>query len=221
MRRNCCAIVLLLASMSAAPSFAGNTDNGTWNEFGLRAALPDSWYLLSNVQFRFRDNFSDFYWFRWEVGPGFKPAPWLDVNLAFRVNPTERNGRWSNQNYIFLNPVFRLYSKAGWTTDLRTTLHQKLDVGRSYFRVRPRVSRAFKAGTTASTWYVYDEVRFETTDLKGKRDRLNYNWFATGFIFRLYGNTDLGLGYLLESSQGANGKWSHLNVLNTSLIYRF
>lgn len=212
------AFVLLIATAAPAPA---STDTGTWNEFGIRKALPRTWYLWSDIQFRTRDDFSDFYWFRWEGGPGFKPASWMDLRVMFRVNPVEVGpDDWSTRYYVMIDPVFQLYKGSNWTCDFRTRLHQKLDEGRSFLRLRPRLIRAFQAGRTASTWYVYDDVRIQTTAL-GSRDRVNVNWLASGFTFRLWGNTDLGLGWLLESSQGSGGKWNHLNVLNTSLVRRF
>lgn len=213
--------MVLFLLLPLATLFGADHDTGMWNEFGVRRQLPATWYLMSNVQLRFRDSFNDFYWFRWEGAAGFKPVKWLDLRVTYRANPTEKNDEWNNQNYILIDPQVQLYSKSGWTADFRLRLHQKLDAGRSYLRLRPRLTRSFKAAGVPAGWYVYDDVRFETTALKGQRDRLNCNWAATGFTFRLWGAVDLDLGYLVESSQATSGKWGHLHVLSTSIIRRF
>lgn len=201
------------------PLNAAGNDTGYWGVYGVKGKLNEMLGLSSDIQFRVRDDFGDFHFFRWESGATAKPLSWLDLSFFYRLNPRKQSGEWSNQHYLLLDQTLKGRLSPNWGVDWRNRFYIKLgELGRSFVRERVQVTRKINR---ASSWFVYNEFWIQTSELDG-RDRYNVNWFSTGIKFKLPGGFDFSPHYLLRTDKGkTTGEWSTLHVLGTSLYYSF
>ncbi len=202
--------------------YAGDNDFGHWGTYGVKAEINDVWFFSSDVELRFRDNTSDFHYFRWEFGPGIKFNKYFSILVMYRLNPQEKKGEWKSQHYMMIDPSFKIYSSAKWAFDIRSRFKVKLaDLGRGFWRPKPQLSYKFKIGESKSSWFVNNEFFVQMTEL-GARDRINQNRFATGFKFGLGKYVDLRTYYLLRSDkESSTSDWNNIHVIGSSLYFKF
>ena len=217
----------LLILFSSLSLFAVEAKTEHWGEYGALYHINKNWLLMSDYQMRVRDDIQDYYWWRFEIGPGVRINNWVDVRVLYRNKSTEtKPGTWQVEKNIFIDPTFKFYSKGKNTFDLRTRVHTKLaNVGREYLRFRPRYTRRFNIATHKCNWYIYNEwwVQYSA---RGTRDRYNTNWLNTGFKWQLSKNLDLTTYFQYTSTKlaaklPANRTWSNAPTIGTSLILNF
>lgn len=202
--------------------YAGDQDFGHWGEYGVKGKINDVWFFKSDIQLRFRDDASDYHYFRWEFGPGLKINRRLSILTMYRFNPKQKKGDWNNYHYLMIDPTINLYSSARWAFDLRSRFQVKLgDLGSGFWRPRPQLARKFKIRERESSWFINSELYVQMTEL-GAGDRINENDFATGFKFGLSSIFNLSAYYMLISEKAAlTGKWAHTHLLATELYATF
>jgi hypothetical protein len=202
----------------AIPALAGETEH--WGEYALQARVNDRVSLRTDVQMRIRDEVSDFYWYRWEIGPNIKvDNRWLNVQTFFRFKRQEYGTGWENQYNIFIDPIVKLYNDKVNTFDFRVRIHTQLngEGKRQFIRLRPRITTRFDIGKMRCSWFACDDFWFQVNEL-GARDRFNTNWAATGVRFGLNKPLSLAVYYQYRSDKlPATGKWDHDPVIGTSL----
>ncbi|MFH1070588.1 MAG: DUF2490 domain-containing protein [Candidatus Glassbacteria bacterium] len=216
-------VLLVSLTLSILPSSlpAGKTEH--WGEYGLQYNINTIWHIMTDYQMRVRDDIQDYYWWRYEIGPGVRIGKWLDLRVLYRYKPQESSpGKWQVEKNIFIDPTFKLYTQDSNSFDLRTRVHAKLgNVGREYIRIRPRLTHRFNIGWRKCNWYVYNEFWMQVSAL-GPRDRYNTNWFNTGFKWQLFKNIDLSTYFQYRSDKlPATGKWDHDPVIGTSVMLNF
>ncbi len=214
-------LILAVLLMATDSCLAGKLEH--WGEYGIQKKITDRVSLKSDIQLRIRDNVSDFYWLRLEVGPNIKISNrWLNLMVLFRVKPQEYGGRWRRQYNIFIDPVFKLYHNGTTTFDIRTRVHTQLnDQGREFIRIRPRLTHRFMLGKVRCAWITYNDFWLQTSSL-GPRSRYNTNWLATGFKWGLNKPAVFSLYFQYRSDKlPANSNWDHDPVIGTSVFYRF
>ena len=210
-------LVILPITMLPSVLPAGATEH--WGEYGLNYNFNKQWYLWTDYQMRVRDNIQDYYWWRYEIGPGVRVGGWLNLRVSYRHKSQESAGDWQSEENLFVDPIFKLFSRGADSFDLRTRLHFKLgDNGREYIRLRPRLTHRFNIGWRKCNWYIYNEFWLQASAL-GAHDRYNINWFNTGFKWQLARNLDLTTYFQYRSDKlPVSGKWDHDPVIGTSLI---
>ena len=217
-----CMLVLLALCVSVLPAVAGETEH--WGEYAIQKKINGRVSLKSDIQMRVRDDISDFYWLRFEIGPNIKiDNRWLNVTTYFRIKRQEYSDGWDNQYNIFIDPIVKLYNDKTTTFDFRVRIHSQLndDNRRQFIRLRPRLTTRFILGKTRCAWFVYNDFWMEIGE-PGDRDRYNVNWLASGFRFGL--NKPVSLAVYLQCRSDklpATGKWDHYPVLGSSLQYSF
>ncbi len=219
---------LLVLSMLwvAGPLAALEQDFGYWSEYGVRHKLDQRWQFSSNAQVRWRDNAGDLNYLRIEGGPSLSLNQRFSLGALFRVSPKESGESWSNEYYLLLDPTVKLYSSPGLGLDFRARIHQRVgDLGRSFVRLRPRVSCKFELGDSPSSWFLYNEWYLQTSE-PGTRDRYNQNWLTSGFNFGLPGELELSVYYQLTSNKLAAAvpelrQWSHAHILGTAIYLSY
>lgn len=222
-RTRVASVVPVLLLGACLDLYANPQDAGHWSEYGFGWNAPGRWHANGDVQFRFRDDWQDFHYFRLEFGPGAHLGQSFDLLVMYRLNPTQENGgKWSNRHFLMIDPTVKLYSSSRWAFDVRSRFQVKLgDQGRSFWRPRPRVSYRFEIGGRKSSWYAGDEFFVQISSLDS-RSRINQNRFQTGVKFSLGSNADLDTYYLLRSDENQrDAPWRHIHVLGTSLSFKF
>jgi hypothetical protein len=215
-------VVLTAVCFSALPTAAGETEH--WGEYAIQKNINDRVSLKSDIQLRVRDNISDFYWSRWEIGPNIRiDKRRLNLITYFRVKRQEYSDGWANQYNIFIDPIFKLYNDRTTTLDFRVRLHTQLngDYKRQFIRLRPRLTTRFMLGKTRCSWFTYNDFWMQVSDL-GARDRYNVNWLGSGVRFGL--NYPLSLAVYVQYRSDklpATGEWDHDPVLGSSLQCSF
>lgn len=213
----------LLIMVSSLSLFAVTAKTEHWGEYGVLYNFNKNWLLMSDYQMRVRDDIQDYYWRRFEIGPGVRINNWLDVRVLYRNKSAEQTpGTWQAEKNIFIDPTFKFYSKGANTFDLRTRVHSKLGhVGREYLRIRPRLTHRFNLGWRKCNCYIYNEWWLQYSAL-GPLDRYNTNWLSAGFKWQICKNLDLTTYFQYRSDKlPATGKWDHDPVIGTSVMLNF
>ena len=214
-------LIMGLFFVTFGSSVAGDLEH--WGEYGISRKLNDCFTLKSDVQIRVREDISDFYWARFEIGPNFKiDKRWLSMTVYFRVKRQEYGDEWKNQYNLMFDPVVKLYSGKSTTVDFRVRVHTQLndDNRRQFVRFRPRVTHRFKLGKTPCAWYACNDFWLQYSSL-GARDRYNTNWAATGCRFGLCKTVDFTAYFQYRSDKlPTTGKWDHDPVIGTSVQFK-
>ena len=215
-------LLALLLPTANSNLWSSDQDLGHWGAYGISRQVSSKVSLGTNLQFRFRDNLGDMHFVKWDTGPVFKISSKFKLGTLLRISTAEGGDNWSNQNYLFVDQSLNLYSQNGWSLDFRTRFHIKLtDAGRNFIRLKPQLSYKFDLGPTGSSWFLYDDMFLQTSEL-GARDRFNVNWLASGFKFGVARNLGLSAYYLLRSDKLAStGEWSHLHIFGTGVTYKY
>ncbi|MBW7996309.1 MAG: DUF2490 domain-containing protein [Candidatus Glassbacteria bacterium] len=215
-----CLLAINIMLLAAVPASAGDTEH--WGEYGIQLKFSDRFSLKSDVQLRFRDGISDFYWYRFEAGPNFKLNDRINITVLGRIKPQQYGDEWRRQYNIFIDPVFKIAHNGTTTFDLRTRVQTKLTgEGWQFLRLRPRLTHRFYLGELRCAWFLYNDFWLQFSAL-GARDRYNVNWLGTGVKFGLKRPVDFSVYLQYRSDKlPATGRWDHDPVLGTRLRYRF
>lgn len=199
----------------------GASDFGHWSEYGVNLKLKDKGHFKGNIQVRFRDNAKDHHYIRLELGHGVKIFGPLGFGALYRFNPQEARGQWNSQHYLLIDQTLKTRISTVWGVDLLSRFQVRLgDRGRSFWRVRPRVSHYFPKRSVLSSWFLANEFYAQISEL-GQRSRFNQNRLSTGFGFNLRSRAALSLYYLVRSDKAAaTSAWTHIHVIGSSLYLR-
>lgn len=165
------------------------------------------------VQFRFRENLQDFYYFKWEAGSVVKVTGWFELPASFRRVKREFQTGWQETEILLIDPKIRVFSINKWQLDLRTRFQFLLDnpEGLQFVRVQPKLWYIFTRKRRELGWFIYNDFYFPFE--KTFRDNNSrFNMFSTGLRWPLNPHTDLDLYYMLFSMRLQRGiPWRHIH----------
>jgi len=157
------AVVLLSSGICEA-----RDDSQFWLEEKWSVTLTNTLKLVGKTEERFQDDMSDFYSQVASVGFSWKAQPWLKLEPAYYYQWTQRTGRDTNENRVYLNATpgwswgrvhledrnrieFRhLNGRDDWRYRNKPKLG--IELGRGWYEVEPYVADEVFYGARAGEW---------------------------------------------------------------------
>lgn len=176
--------------------------------------------LRGFLQSRFKNMFSDFYYFNWDAGVSTYVNDRFKVPVYYRRTSREFGPAWQTTNQLLFDPTVLLAAPGGWQFELRGRCTY-LITGSAVenIRLKPQASYVFLRRGREMGWYVYNDFYFQILH----QERLNharFNLFATGLRYPLNQVTGLDLRYMLFSSKNRQSvPWTHLH--ETCVVVEF
>jgi hypothetical protein len=149
------------------------------------------WGVNVIPEIRVRNNLSDFYYLQTYIGPVWELNKNLKLNVYYGLKYQKSGNDWqqSNLGYLDLNYTLKYLSH-------RSRLEG--DLTNSVVKYRDQLQFKFNG------YYLADEFFFNLTNSFLDENRLN-----AGYTLKVFGQTDLSLGYLLRSQRkGITKDWT-------------
>jgi hypothetical protein len=191
-------------------------------QYGLTWRLTPRTSFKGNGQWRFRDGFNDFYFFKADFGLEYRVNRHFKLPVYYRYVTRELGPLWQAANEILVDPTPVFFSTRRWDLDFRARFEVDLkDMDLQYLRLMPTLTRKFDLRGHPSSLYVYDEYYIQgDSDLR--RKNCNPNLISAGLCYGLNPHADLWLYYMLYSYRPlATPYWTHIHQPCVNLNLKF
>ncbi|MFH1414361.1 MAG: DUF2490 domain-containing protein [Candidatus Omnitrophota bacterium] len=188
-----------------------NTENVSWK-------VSDDWKGSFEVEFRYGDNASNFYYQHSDLGftySGF--GEWLDLGFNYRQIFEEKSSVWRDGCVPHFNATVKGKLFDMPVSNRSRFEYNEIEEADDYWRYRNKASVKFPIKLTKLEIqpYLSDEIFYDFD-----AGSLNKNRFYSGFTLKLLNNLKADIFYLLQRNKN-NGKWTDVNALGTKLILSF
>ncbi len=210
-------IVLLLFFGSYSSAF-DDGDFQYWNTESVSWKINDDWKAQFEVEFRYGDNASSFYYQHSDLGLTYSGiAEWLDLGFNYRQIFEEKSSIWRYENVPHFNATIK-WKLSDFSFSNRGRLEYKnREKSDNYWRYRNKftIKAPIKLTKLEIQPYLADEIFYDFDE-----EALNRNRFYGGCNLKLFKHIKVDIFYLLQSSE-KNNNWSDTHVLGTKLELSF
>ena len=184
-----------------------------WSKNTIIANLNEKIELKLQPDFRFKNEFGNFYFQQTYVGPVFKISEFLKIAPLYLYRTTKKNNHWKKNNIgnldIELKLPFLLESFLIYRCRTEYNFTKESCVLRNAFKLSKDCKKI--AGLS---FFLSDEIFYNFMV-----DKLNENRTEIGFSKEITDNLGLGLSYILRYREIDN--WRNTNILQTEVKVAF
>jgi hypothetical protein len=147
-------------------------------------------------EFRIKNNLSEFYYLQTYIGPTWDLAKNLKLNIYYGLKYQKSGADWKQANLGYLDLIYSFQPFSN-----RSRL--ECDLTNSVVKYRDQLQ------VKVNGWYLADEFFYNLTGSFADENRL-----SAGYTFKVLGQTDINLGYLLRAQRKAAAQdWSNSAAL--------
>jgi hypothetical protein len=222
MKRTVVLISLFLFGMVSAAS-AATRNLQYWKNESLSWGIAKDWKLGLSSDIYFKDNASDFYYQRTELGVTYSGlAKWLDLSVTYTRIVVESNNIWKREEEPVLVGTFKWTVKGFAISDKNRFEYRIIEDAEDGWRYRNQVQvkAPWKWTRFAIQPYVADEFFVDINS-----QVLNDNRVQPGFSFKLTKELSMDIYYMWRrvksTARKTLGKWLTQDILGTRLKLTF
>jgi hypothetical protein len=212
--------ILILALTPIGITFINNSvsaenDWQYWSQYEVSISVNDNVDLKVKPEFRYKDDFRDYYYSHIEAGLDWKVKDWFIGGAYYRYINEEKNDDWQIENRPHLDATFKWKFSSLSLSD-RNMVEYHIKEDKEFFRYRNKLTIKFPKFTSFNIQPYIAEEPFYDFDV----DEWNKNRLYGGVDFKIVQNLTGSVYYILESSKSGDD-WNEVNVLATKLKYTF
>ncbi|MDP3722820.1 MAG: DUF2490 domain-containing protein [Candidatus Omnitrophota bacterium] len=208
--------LIAAASIVGSHPVAARDDWQLWLEQKWSVKLAKSLTLVGKTEERFQSDMSDFYSQIASVGFSWKAQPWLKLEPAYYYQWTERAGRDTNENRVYLNVTpGSSWGRFRFEDRNRIEFRHINRVDDWRYRNKPKLSVGLGRGWYEVSPYVADEVFYGARAGEWNRNRV-----YLGVEKPLTKALDTEVYYMIESNKTGRD-WNEFHILGLSLSVKF
>lgn len=190
-----------------------------WNTEGIKGDLTEKLGASLDVDFRWGDNASEYYYQATQLGLGYEVCDWFEIGPAYRETftldtKTKTEDDWFSEHRPMLNGTIK-WKWADWKFSDRARIEYRMfdidkdDVWR--FRNQITLKSPWKWTGLGINPYISDEIFIQEDS-----DGINRNRVFVGVSLKLFEHVQ-GEVYYLWQTDDTGDEWKDTNVIGTKL----
>ncbi|MDP8213706.1 MAG: DUF2490 domain-containing protein [Candidatus Euphemobacter frigidus] len=188
-----------------------------WMKYSFNARVNEKVALFIKPQFRWRDDFNEFYFHRTWAGATLKVLKWLDVAPQYSYKTSKHSGNhWPPENFLALDLIPKIALFDLKVSDRNRVMYGLDDYVWTY-RNRIKIARPFKKALWGHglTPFIADEGFYNDKAHEFYENRAEF-----GFGTKIIKNIELELSYIFRSKEKKD-KWIKSHILCSLLKFKF
>ncbi|MFH1335595.1 MAG: DUF2490 domain-containing protein [Candidatus Zixiibacteriota bacterium] len=201
-------VVLILKSQG---SIYAAPDWEYWSKYALEIALNRKVSFSLEPQFKFKNNFKEYYYSKTYLGLSYKLSKFITVKGYYAYKTKKGRTNWKGSDLIYLDPTLKLnlnYVKLGNRFRLEYDLDKEELVYRNRLKMEKDLNNIIAPFIQEEIFYSFLSHRFEE------------NRFSVGSSVKVTPKVNLSGEYMLNSKKD-DSMWRTANVLVTTLSFLF
>ncbi|MFP4473141.1 MAG: DUF2490 domain-containing protein [Candidatus Omnitrophota bacterium] len=204
--------------LMATPAFADDANDWQfWNTESAEVHLEEKYYGTVEQEFRFGDDFSNFYYTHTDGGVIHKTYDWLHLGANFRFIVREKDDEWEREYRPHVNAtLLGEWQALNFSNRSRFEFRMLSDTKDNWrYRNKIRIDTDLQVADHTVTPYVADEYFADLDD-----SSFNFNRFSTGIEMALTKRVTGDLYYLWQDEEG-RGTESASHVIGLNFHWEF
>ncbi|MHC5035267.1 MAG: DUF2490 domain-containing protein [Planctomycetota bacterium] len=197
--------------LKVTPGVSADQDWEYWSKYSLEIATSQKTGFSLLPEFRFKDSFDDYYYFKTYLGLYRKLNKLVTLKAYYAYKTKKSEGVWKQSDLLYLDPTVK-FSLLDMDFSTRFRFEYDLDKEELIYRTRLKLGKNLYK---SMTFFVKEEPFYSFPS-----DRFTENRFSVGSSVRLWKKTRLSGECMLRAVRLSSG-WQSANVLVSGLSFVF